>query len=280
MSSLLTQGLNYPRPIRVADDVYWVGFADPTRGLHCNPYLIFDGDEGVLIDGGSRPEFSTVMMKILQTGMAPGQISTLIYQHFDPDLCGSVSNLEEIIARPDLRVISKRENNVFIRYYGIRSNLECIDDLGRKLVLASGRTLRFIPTPYAHAAGSFMTYDEKTGILFTSDLLGSFEKNEKRPLFRRLQPECLQCNHAMTPPEGKCSDSGEECPFPQMLAFHREEMTSNRALRLACQRILEVGARIVAPQHGSIWHSSQDVECIVRRLMAMEDVGIDGVAHE
>lgn len=280
MSTLLTRNLNYDRPIKVADDVYWVGFADPARGLYCNPYLIVDGNEGILIDGGSRPEFSTVMMKIMQTGLAPGSISTLIYQHYDPDLCGSVANLEEIIDRPDLRVVSKRENNVFIRYYGLRSKLECIDDLGHVLVLASGRKLRFIPTPYAHAPGSFMTFDEKSGILFTSDLFGSFEKQQERALFRELAPECRNCTHVAPPSAGHCEETGIVCPLPNIFAFHREEMTSNRALRLACRSILNAGARIIAPQHGSIWHRPEDVEQIAQQLMALDNVGIDGVKDE
>ncbi len=279
MSNFLTRNLNYDRPVKVADDVYWVGFADPQRGLHCNPYLIVDNDTGILIDGGSRPEFSTVMMKIMQTGLAPDAVSTLIYQHYDPDLCGSIANLEDIIARPDLRVISKRENNVFIRYYGVRAKLECIDDLGRKLVLDSGRTLRFIPTPYAHAAGSFMTFDEKTGILFTSDLLGSFEAEKDRGLFKELSAECLCCERAALARQGQPCDGGvAKCPVPDILRFHREEMSSNRALRLACKQILALKPSLVAPQHGSVWHRPSDIEYLVRQLVALNDVGIDGIA--
>lgn len=278
MSNVLAQNLNYDRPIKLADDVYWVGFSDPERGLSCNPYLIIDGDEGILIDGGSRPEFSVVMMKILQTALAPGQISTLIYQHYDPDLCGSVANLEAIIDRPDLRVISKREGNVFIRYYGVHAKLLCIDDLDHKLVLASGRTLRFIPTPYAHTAGSFMTYDEKTGILFTSDLLGSFDTHSERELFREMPAECLQCTRSPVPHiRETCERIAQLCPLSSMLEFHRVEMPSNRALRLACEKIRAVQARIIAPQHGSIWHRPEDVAYLLNRLASLEDVGIDGI---
>ena len=66
----------YDRDIEIADGIYWIGFYDPQSGLHCNPYLVIDNDEAV-------------MMKILQTGIAAHQIQALIYQHYDPDLCGS-----------------------------------------------------------------------------------------------------------------------------------------------------------------------------------------------
>ena len=57
------QPLDYDEYIQVADGTYWVGKADRDSGLHCNPYLIVDGNEAVLLDGGSREDFSTVMLK-------------------------------------------------------------------------------------------------------------------------------------------------------------------------------------------------------------------------
>jgi flavorubredoxin len=78
--------IDIERSVEIAEGVYWVGYYDEQAGLHCNPYLIVDNDEAVVIDGGSRPDFATVMMKILQTGIAPNQISGLLYQHYDPDL--------------------------------------------------------------------------------------------------------------------------------------------------------------------------------------------------
>lgn len=91
-------------PVQIAEGIYWVGYADEHRGLHCNPYLIIEGDEAVLIDGGSRDDFSNVMLKILRTGLTPSQIKVLIYQHYDPDLCGSLPQFESIINNDALRI--------------------------------------------------------------------------------------------------------------------------------------------------------------------------------
>ncbi len=44
---------NYSGPIEVDSGIFWVGFADDNAGLHCNPYLIVEEDEAILIDGGS-----------------------------------------------------------------------------------------------------------------------------------------------------------------------------------------------------------------------------------
>ena len=70
-------------PVEISEGIYWVGYTDDNAGLHCNPYLIIENDEAVLIDGGNRDDFSTVMLKILRTGLDPCRISRLIYQHYD-----------------------------------------------------------------------------------------------------------------------------------------------------------------------------------------------------
>ncbi|MEO5367068.1 MAG: MBL fold metallo-hydrolase [Magnetococcus sp. WYHC-3] len=265
-------------PVQLAPGVYWVGYVDTHAGFHCNPYLIVDGDEAVLIDGGSRPDFSTVMRKILQTGVAPESISTLIYQHYDPDLCGSIPNFIDIIDRPGLRILSKHENNPFIRHYSLRVDPSCIDELGRTLVFGKGRRLRFIPTPYAHAPGSFMTLDERTGVLFTSDLLGAFGLSGKWQLIQQLSAECASCT-SVTPddPHVDCDAAGYPCPWTGLCHFHRMVMPSNAALRLALDRIADVDPAMVAPQHGSVLNRRGDIAEVIQRLRFLDDVGIDGI---
>ena len=264
---------DYNRAVQVAPDIYWVGFCDRVSGLHCNPYLIVDGDQAVVIDGGSRPDFPTVMMKILQAGVDLRSIQALIYQHYDPDLCGSLSNFEDLIHTPTLNIISHKENNMFIRHYASRSPLVCHHTIGSRFRFASGRTLRFIDTPYAHSAGSFITFDEKTGVLFTSDLFGSY--GAQWALFLRLRPECRRCRDA-----GHCPLGETYCPLPDIQNFHRRVMTSERALRYALARVQTVPAAMIAPQHGSIIDKAADIRFIIEMLGGLTGVGIDGVAGE
>ncbi|MAG95402.1 MAG: hypothetical protein CMM08_01760 [Rhodospirillaceae bacterium] len=266
--------MEFDRPVEMTEGVFWVGFNDRTRGLHCNPYLIIDGEVAVLIDGGSRPEFSTVMRKILQTGIEPRSIAYLIYQHYDPDLCGSIPNLEDIIDRPDLKLISKRENNVFIRYYSVRSEMLCIDALGHSLELPSGRRLRFIHTPFAHAAGSFMTYDENSGILFSSDLFGALDSDTEWRLYFDAAEACVSCaNQIPDDPTEVCPEIDAPCPWSSLYAFHRQVMPSRSALCHAVRCAREIGPSMIAPQHGSVLHRSQDIAAAINRLEALEKVG-------
>jgi flavorubredoxin len=260
----------YNRPVEIASGVFWVGFFDPNSGLHCNPYLIVEGDEAIVIDGGSRPEFATVMMKILQTGIAPSSIKALIYQHYDPDLCASLPNFEDLIDRSDLVTISDQENNIFIRHYSVTSQLLSLEAVDFRFVFSSGRTLRFIPTPYAHSPGSFATFDSTSGVLCTSDLFGSYGR--QWDLYLQLGPECRQCLSYE-----RCPKRRPLCPLPDILAFHMKLMPSRAALRHALEQLSRVPFSLLAPQHGSVIRDPEDIILLFERLATLDNVGIERI---
>jgi flavorubredoxin len=265
--------IDYESAVEIAPGIFWVGFYDAPSGLHCNPYLIVDGDDAVVIDGGSRPDFATVMLKILQTGITPQQIKALIYQHYDPDLCGSAPNFEDAIRQKDLRIISATENMMFIRHYSISSPVVTLSKLKYQYEFSSGRTLQFIKTPYSHSGGSFMTFDPKTGILFTSDLFGSYGAQWK--LFLRLAGDCIECKNL-----SRCPRKLPNCPVNDILNFHRHVMTSTRALRYSLEQIAKMPFKILAPQHGSIIDDKEIIEYIFKLMASLKDVGIDGLIDE
>ncbi|MEA4999022.1 MAG: MBL fold metallo-hydrolase [Candidatus Limiplasma sp.] len=254
--------------IEIASGVYWVGFADTSVGLHCNPYLIVDGDEAVLLDSGSRDDFSTVMLKIMRTGTNPTSIQRLIYHHYDPDLCGNIPHMEALIQNPALKIISHYENNIFINYYTARSPKLCIEQMGLRYRFASGRELQFIRTPYSHSPGSFMTFDTQTKVLFSSDLFGSYDHNWS--LYSELSAPCAQCD-----PMPLCPKTGKRCQMEGILDFHSRIMTSRKALHYALDRVAELDTALIAPQHGSLLHTAESRNAVLTQLRRLKDVGID-----
>ena len=111
------------------------------------------------------------MLKILRLGVIPQNINALVYQHADPDLCASVPQFEAIIDKEDLAIISSEVSTFslnIIVYESSRSRILNIDEMGYEFSFSSGRKLKFIPIPYVHTPGSFMTYDTKTKTLFTA----------------------------------------------------------------------------------------------------------------
>ena len=259
--------------VEIAEGVYWIGFYDEQAGLHCNPYLIIDNDEAMVIDGGSRPDFATVMMKILQTGIVPNQIVALLYQHYDPDLCGSIPNFEDIINRNDLRIISDSANLMFIRHYSVTTRLLPISEINYQYTFSSGRTLQFFKTPYCHSGGSIVTFDPKSGILFTSDLFGGLGLEWE--LFLNLRPECRACVDSK-----QCLKKRAKCPINDIINFHKTVMPSKKALRYSLQQILDIPFTMIAPQHGSIIRSKEIMHTVFQELATLEEVGIDGIVED
>jgi flavorubredoxin len=267
---LINNHKGYGRPIEIAEKIYWVGFHERRSNLHCNPYLMVEGDQAVLIDAGSRPDFALVMMKILQTGIAPEQIAALIYHHIDPDLCGSMSNMVDICKNPELIVLSDPDNNMFLSYYIEREKrtlLQSIDEYGMKFTFG-GRTVQFFKTPYAHSAGGFVTYDLKTKTLFSSDLFGSLSRQWE--LFVELEDECYVCEDY-----DRCIKQKKYCPLPDIFEFHKKVMPSEKALQYAMGVIGSLDIAMIAPQHGSIFSKKRDIDFLIEKLGALKGVGIE-----
>ncbi|MCL1875030.1 MAG: MBL fold metallo-hydrolase [Synergistaceae bacterium] len=260
--------LNYSDCIEIAEEVYWVGLFDETAPITNNPYLIVDNKEAVLIDGGNRNEFSTVMLKILRTGVNPKNITRLIYQHYDPDLCGSLPHMEEVIGSKELKIISHYENNAFINCYSSKTPKLCIEDLNFRFDFSSGRRLEFIRTPYAHTAGNFITYDTKTKVLFSSDIFGGFDSDWS--LYTRIFEQCASCS-----PLNICPVTNRFCQINGIWEFHKRVMPSVRALHYALKLIEEKDVSLIAPQHGSIFPTDITQEIVIEQLRSLTKLGID-----
>lgn len=266
------RAVDFDRAVNLGNGIWWVGFQDLDSGLRCNPYLIIEGDEAVLIDGGSRPDFPVVMLKILETGLHPGKIVALIYDHYDPDLCGSIPNLEEMIANPELKLISSGFSHTFIRHYGTTSKFVKVSELGYRFVFKTGRVIEFVCTPYCHSRGSFVTFDHQSRILFSGDIFGTFASHWK--LFLEMPADCKvpECCYP-------CHKDRSDCPLPGYLDFHRMTMPSTKALHYSLRKIRQIPFSMVAPQHGSVL--SRDLaELLIRIFEQSSDIGIDQIQPE
>jgi len=273
-SSLKGANLNidYDNPVKIGEDVHWVGVRDQS-GAHSNPYLVVDNGNALLIDGGSRFDFPSVMMKILQTGIIPSNILALCYQNYNPQLCGSLPHLEAIISRPDLKVICDRANHMFIQLHSEAGNLLSLEEMGFQFTFPSGRRLNFVKTPFAHSAGSFVTFDHKTGILFTGDLFSTY--TSQFDVSMNLRTECRSCEDFAA-----CYMKQNSCPLNEMMGFHRNIMTSERALKYALEQIANIPFTTIAPQHGSLISEPEDIICASEHLSTLQGVGIDGLVGD
>ncbi|MBF0455309.1 MAG: MBL fold metallo-hydrolase [Magnetococcales bacterium] len=246
--------IDHNKPVPITREIHWVGFYDQSANLHCNPYLLIEDEEAVLFDPGSIPHFPIVMRKVIDL-ISPSDISVIIAAHQDPDVCGNLPVVEDVIDRSDLLIAAHMNTIRLIRHYGVKSTFYPVDEKDYKLTLKSGRVLRFIPTPYLHSPGAVAVYDQKTRSLFSSDLFGAIYDNWA--LFAR---------------EG----------YPQAMdSWHQLYMPCNQILRHTMEQFEQLEIDRILPQHGSILEGERVKEAIdhLKNLACGFDL-IDAPSHD
>lgn len=217
--------IDFSKAVEVAQDIYWIGTYLENDPFQCHPYLILGGDSSILVDPGSMLEYDEVVHKV--KSLTPlKNIKYIIAHHQDPDLCASIPQLEKIIDRDDLKIITHRRSAALIKHYGIKSDFLYIDEDDFKLQISDNRVLKFITTPYAHAPGAFVTYDDKTKSLFSSDIFGASEQS--------------------------WSFYADENYFEHSKKFHEEYIPSREIFNYTLGKIEEFDVELILPQHGSI----------------------------
>lgn len=224
---------------QIVSGIYWVGEDNPVDNLHCNPYLIVDGDEAVLIDPGSVLDFEQVYQNILNI-IPIEKIKYVILDHQDPDFCASVPLFEK--NGGNFKIVTHWRTQMLVKYYGIKSDYYIINEHDNKLVLKSGRILQFIPAPYLHFAGTITTYDTKSKVLFSGDLFGAI--SDTWTLYAK------------------------DDYIEKMKAFHEHYMASNDILGPVMQGFLSMDISMIAPQHGSV--IAHDVIKYIRALRDLD----------
>jgi flavorubredoxin len=237
--------------VEIADGVFWVGFYSEEDALHCNPYLIKSNTSAILIDPGSVPDFPIVARKVFSI-IQPQTIDTIILQHQDPDLCAGVPIFEDMRNDYEHTIISEVRASYLIRHYGVKGHLHMVSPENPTYTTKDGRKIEFLMTPFAHFAGAIMTYDPKSKVLFTSDVLGGLGQD-------------WELYH-------------NDTALANMKKFLSLYMPSNKALRYALLKIMSVDADIIAPQHGQIIRKSQ-LDGIVNSLWDLK-CGLDLVDDE
>ena len=219
------ESLDPNRAIEIAPRVWWVGHYLEDDPFQCHVYLIEHGDQSILFDPGSALTFRHTLRKIEQV-VPLSNIRYYVCHHQDPDITGALPLIDQLVSRPDAVLVCHWRAKALLRHYGLSLPFWLVEDHDWRLDLG-GRMLRFVFTPYAHFPGAFVTFDEASGVLFSSDLFGGFTKG-----FQLV-----------------ARDRGY---FEQMRPFHEHYIPSRDVLQYALKAIQAHPVRMIAPQHGSI----------------------------
>ncbi len=214
----------YEEAIEIAPRIHWVGMYLRGDPFQCHPYLIENGDESILIDPGSMLEFEQTTKKIASITDFKN-IKYIILHHQDPDLVAAVPEIEKLIDREDLQIVTHSRMTVLIKHYMVRSSYYEIDKEGYKL-RSKELEVQFLTTPYCHSPGAFVTYEPKTKTLFSGDIFGGIEESWEF--------------------------YAKEDYFQKAKQFHQEYMPSKDIFNYALSKIESLDIDLIAPQHGSI----------------------------
>jgi signal transduction histidine kinase len=209
----------------IAPKIYWVGMYLENDPFQCHPYFIENGDESILVDPGSMLEFDELVRKV-KTLSNFKSIKYIILHHQDPDLAAAVPEIERLINRDDLLIVTHSRMTVLIKHYLVTSSYYEIDKHNNTLETSSGFKLNFLTTPYCHSPGAFVSYEPESKTLFSGDIFGGIEESWEF--------------------------YAKDDYFEKAKKFHEEYMPSKDIFNYALSKIEKLDINLIAPQHGSI----------------------------
>jgi signal transduction histidine kinase len=233
--------MDFTQAIEITPNIYWVGMYLQNDPFQCHPYFIKNGRESILVDPGSMLEFNAVVKKI-NTITSIKNIKYIILHHQDPDLAASVPEMEKLINRDDLQIITHSRMVPLVKHYLITSNYYEIDKHHFKLECKEVE-LHFITTPYCHSPGAFVTYVPATKTLLSGDIFGGIEESWEF--------------------------YAKDDYFEKARQFHAEYMPSRDIFNYALSKIEALDIELIAPQHGSIIKKEQ-IPALITQMKALE----------
>jgi diguanylate cyclase (GGDEF)-like protein len=243
--------INISEAVEIAPRVWWVSTLLVGDKFQCHVYLIEQGDQSVLIDPGSALTADEVIRKV-DSVIGLENVRWLVCSHQDPDIIGALPALVARGLHPEAAIVTHWRDEDMIRDSGTPLKYWRIEEHDWRLELED-RTLQFVFTPYLHFADAFVTFDEVSGTLFSSDLFGGF--TDDRSLF-----------------------ATSVAYFDSIRAFHEHYMPSREILAHALEQLRELPIRRIAPQHGQV--IPEDLIVPIMDLLEKLECGIYLLARE
>lgn len=138
----------------LGDGIYWIG-VDTQDAFRCNPYLIIDGDEAVLIDPGGLLTAQGVIARAAAL-VDLTKVRYIIGHHQDPDVISSVNYLRPLV-HPSCKIVCHSRMSVLIKHSGSGFQFLEVDKSRWQITFGRGRQLTFAHTPYLHSPGAIVT---------------------------------------------------------------------------------------------------------------------------
>jgi flavorubredoxin len=220
------------------NDNLFEGIWPLTKGISLNSYIV-KGDKLALIDlvrdwSEAPKQYEDELSGI---GLCYEDVDYLIMNHLEPDHTGWL--LEFKRRCPHAEIISTAKGiNLVKSFYHIDTKVRVVKD-GDTLDLGEGMVLQFFETPNIHWPETMVTWEPKSGTLFTCDAFGSFGALGDRVFDDQFNAE-------------------------EHLAFEREALRYYTNIvssfpifvERAIEKLSKLEIKCIAPSHGMVWRTN------------------------
>lgn len=139
------------------------------RGVSYNSYVIKSTKTALLdtVKITKVDDFVTKLKEVLEGR----DLDYLVIHHMEPDHSGAIETIIDLY--PNVKLVgNKKTFELLENFYDVKDNLVLVDDFD---TLDLGEvSLKFVKTPMVHWPESMVSYEEKSGILFSQDAFGGF----------------------------------------------------------------------------------------------------------
>ncbi len=235
---------------KIAENVYWVGAIDwdvqdfhgylTSRGSTYNAYLIID-EKITLIDTVKGPFFKEMLSRIAHV-IDPKKIDYIVSNHSEMDHTGSLPQTIAAVSPEKVFASKMGARALGNHFHSLNQEITVVGD-GDSLALGE-MNLSFVGTPLCHWPDSMVSYLNERGILFSQDVFGMHLASSER-FADQLDESVLDY---------------EAGKYYANIMLHLSGMVSKALVKM---EKLKSGLSMIAPDHGPIRRTKEDVDSII-----------------
>ena len=237
------------RPIKIKEDLYYLGVNDRTKalfenlwplpkGVSYNSYLICD-EKTALMDTVDVC-YSDLFLHKLDIALNGKKLDYVIINHMEPDHSGSLGLLRSRF--PEVQIVgNKRTLDMVSGFYGLNDGVIEIKD---KQVLSLGKhQLEFHLTPMVHWPETMMTYETTEKIIFSGDAFGTFGTLDGGITDAQLHPDRY---------------------YDEMIRYYSNIVGKfGTPVQAALKKLSALEIKYICSTHGPVWTMEDQIQKVV-----------------
>ena len=238
------------KAVKISENVYWVGAIDwdvrnfhgylTSRGTTYNAYLIM-GEKITLVDTVKKEFFDEMMLRISSV-VDPTKIDYIISNHSEMDHSGSLPKALKKL-KPEKLFASKMGQRALVNHFHFDPDMITVVGDGDTIDMG-GKKVSFVETKMCHWPDSMVSFLHEDKLMFSQDAFGMHLASFER-FADEIDREILYY---------------EGAKYFANILLHLSHVIQGTLEKVGG---LELDIQMVAPDHGPIWRTPEDIQYIL-----------------